>query len=520
MRNIVVVGGGTAGWLTALYLKKIHVDFNVIVVKSDKIGILGAGEGSTPHLIDFIKLLDISEYELIRNTNATYKLGINFENWHGDDTSYFHGFGLSDQYKDIHPVINSNLMPSVVALGEHFDQYYLPYQLASKKKSPFVQANRHLDVDVEQYENNFDYRINHIMNNYDWTTSYSLHFDAVELARYFEQIAKEREIIVIDGVVDDICLDDNGFIDYIILGDTGTRINTDFIFDCTGFHRLITDKVYNSNWVSFSDYLPMKQAQPFFLPPDDDLHPWTQAIAQESGWIWKIPLQHRYGCGYVYDTDYITNEEVRDVIQKQYPSAAIPDRTFKFNPGYFETPLNKNSFAIGLAGGFVEPLEATSIFSFIEQLQILVSSNILSLILNKEARNNCELSISKATATINEKCAHVNQDIAYFIQLHYLTERNDTQFWREYRTKCKRFEYVDARIELLNYGDINHAYPISSHSPLFSNESWNVVGHGLRHIKSIQPYLDNINLDNLKRSVDLTAEKFVSQRVIIDHCKS
>mgnify|MGYP003625031259 CR=1 FL=1 len=519
MRDIVVVGGGTAGWLAALKMQHSYRDCNITLVKSDAIGILGAGEGATPSLIDFLKSINISEYDLIRHTSATYKLGINFENWNGDGASYFHGFLVaSDKMFDVvDNTSNPNVISQIISQGKNPDDYNASFTFARDRKSPFI-PNPTDGADEQMFRDDFSYRSKHLADSTKSAVNYSVHFNAVELAGYLEQVAVERGINIIEGIVDNVHLDSNDYIDYLDL-DNGNQLNVDFLFDCTGFHRLVTGKVYGSEWESLSEYLPMDQAQPFFLPPEEDPSPWTQAIAQDAGWIWKIPLQNRYGCGYVYDTSYISKDEVIKSIREQYPSAEIPDRVFKFNPGHFKTPLVKNSLAIGLAAGFVEPLEATSIMTFVLSLQAFKESNLLKILTDPVARVNCSRFIKMGAEACNEKIEQVNMHIAYFIQYHYLTQRQDTDFWNEYRNKSKQFEYVQARVEQLNTGNIFPASPLNNYLPIFDQSSWHVVGAGLGHIETESINLEDVDLENLRDAIDSLTEHAIPQQALVAACK-
>ena len=296
MKNIVIVGGGTAGWLAALRMRQAF-NYNITVVKSSKVGILGAGEGSTPHLIEFLDGLGIGILDLIKNTNATLKNGIDFINWKGDGSSYFHGFRVGDERLNFDDSLD--LFKCVIREEENIDDYNLAAVLTNKYKSPFIYNNQF------QFIPNDENRSFKFFENTHTRVNYSIHFDATELASYLEKIAIERGVQVIDDLVQEIVTDDDDYIVQLDLENNGL-LGCDFVFDCTGFHRLIIGKKYNSEWVSFKDNLPMKEAQPFFLPPSVNIRPCTEAIAQDAGWIWRIPLQHRYGCGMFTIVDILT----------------------------------------------------------------------------------------------------------------------------------------------------------------------------------------------------------------------
>jgi tryptophan halogenase len=337
--KIVVLGGGTAGWLTALFVKKFFDNSKVTLIESDKIGILGAGEGSTPNFPSIIKQLDIDEKDFLINTKSTIKEGINFINWKGDGDKYLHDF-----------------------------------------------------------EGNYGY-----------------HFDARLVADYFKKIAINRGVNHIVGDVSSFKKYKDNIFELSLEDDT--KIDIDFIFDCSGFYRRVLGKELNAEWIDTTEYLTVDSAIPFFLPMKDDLNiksiTRTNSIAMKYGWMWQIPLQHRWGCGYVFDSRYINSEEAKEEIENYLGHTIESPRTINFSSGYYKDAWVGNCIATGLASSFFEPLEATSLMGVIVQLQILGQLGISS----------------KNRHKYNRLIENKNKEILSFIRHHYICDKMDSPFW-------------------------------------------------------------------------------------------
>jgi tryptophan 7-halogenase len=480
MKNLVIAGGGTAGWLTALYAKNVFPNDNVSVIHSKDIGILGAGEGATPHLIGLLDYLDIPVSDLISNTKSTLKLGIKFTNWSENKESYFHpfssSFGLTaenkiiDRVSDFEIKYNENI---VDFLG------YSDGQL--------------IDILEECSKNNlvpFSYNDAAVVNNpigkFDQYGKWSLHFDAKLLANRLEEIAIKRGINSIEGTIKSINSAENGDIESLLL-DNDTIVNTDFIFDCTGFSRFFVDKHFKSEWESFSDILPMKKALPFFIDIDkDNIPPYTESIAMEYGWMWKIPLQHRYGCGYVYDSDFISDDDARKEIEKflgftpEYPRIS----PFLFNPGCYKEVWNNNCLAVGLSSAFVEPLEATSIFQTIALLRSFFGN-----------KHNIFTRSKKYMDLFNRTYLDETKQVVDFISLHYVTNKNSNLFWNNFLTNNLITKTLEEKLALMNESIL---YP-KSNNDLFSTKSYYRVFNGLEklNIENINKIIEENNLSVL-----------------------
>lgn len=350
MKNIVIVGGGTAGWLSSYYLKKKYSNYNILLIESTSIGILGAGEGGTPNLyLTLIEDFGFDEEEFLKKVNGTKKYGIVFNNWNNNDHSFVHGF------------------------------------------------------------------------NYDGLESegYSYHFDARLFADYLKNKSIECGVNYIDSEILDFGLNDNQLKKIILKN--GTQIDTDFVIDCSGFYRMIIGKIYKSKWNSYEDELLVNSAIPFFLKEkNDDIKQRTIAQAIEWGWMWKIPLQNRWGCGYLYNDTIADDEFIKSEIQRLYEGRDIQiNKKIKFNSGCYENVWIENCVAIGLSTGFLEPLEATSIMTIIFQLQQL-PENIFDYSKRDE---------------YNRKVSKFNHQNMLFIRHHYNCPRNDTKFWEIYMNK-------------------------------------------------------------------------------------
>lgn len=349
MKKIVIIGGGTAGWLTALVVNKFWKNTTVTLIESSKIGILGAGEGGTSNFGKILSLLDINQDEFFKKTKSTTKRGLHLHNWTGDNELSKHLF-----------------------FGDGPNEF---------------------------------------------NKSYAYHFDSSLVATYFKEIATHRGVNWIDGEVETI--NNNGSVIGELKLKDGSVVDLDFVFDCSGFARLVIDGVHKESWISYSEYLMMNKAFTFFLPQHNqyniDDNTYTQMVSMNSGWLFQIPLQHRLGCGYVFNTDYLSIEDGKKEIEAYLGHEIEIRKVFDFNPGTHKNSWIGNSISIGLSYGFIEPLEATSLMSTIMQLKRLIDINFDDS--SKDA--------------YNKWCYQINEQNLNFIRYHYLCERDDTPFWGE-----------------------------------------------------------------------------------------
>jgi tryptophan 7-halogenase len=451
--EVVVVGGGTAGWITALYVKRCYPNIKITLIESSDIGILGAGEGTTPHFIALLEELQLTTKDILEFADGTIKNGIKFTNWNGDGKSFYHGFNTIQDLNH-EQVFNINYcQDSLIALNEISNGNNLnkiEFCANACERNAVIIAN--IDLKTKDI-------------SYDRLGDFALHFNAVKLAEFLKKVGIKRNIKVIDGVVDKINNDNDGYITYLTLKD-GTNVTCDFVFDCTGFKRLIVGKHFNSEWKSYKEYLPLNRAMPFFKEIDKDfIPPFTESIAMKYGWVWKIPLQNRYGCGYVFDSNSITDEQAVEEIKSVFgDGVTLPGKTFSFEPGAYKKQWIKNCIAIGLAGGFVEPLEATNIWVIILSLR-----NLLTRIKGLTERDEVQLGL------YNDTLFKFTEDILTFLNFHYHTQRADTSFWQNFKTRCKVPEQVQTIIN--NNRDVT-ATAAAIKDNIFTTGSWVQVGAG------------------------------------------
>jgi tryptophan halogenase len=308
MKKIIVLGGGTAGWLTSLLTREFYPEFDITLIESEEIGILGAGEDTVPHFIEVLDFLRIPVSALVRECSATIKIGIKFSNWNGDGTSYFHDFRAKDELEEwaFDDAFRYNMLSSYL-IGEdvHLDTVNFYSRLADQWKVPFV-LNDHT---LSNYRDAI-MAIQHLGN-------FALHFDARLLAKFFSQVAQStRRIRRVEGKLSEATTDAKGNITGIRL-ENGKYVECDFIFDCSGFARLLLGKHFKQRWIDYKQYLPLDTALPFFIPHDGrNFPPYTEAIALKYGWMWKIPVHNRYGCGYVFDSSYINEEQAKAEVEE------------------------------------------------------------------------------------------------------------------------------------------------------------------------------------------------------------
>ena len=508
MKKLVVVGGGTAGWLTALYAKKNNPDAMVTLIESDDIGILGAGEGATPHLIEFLDFLGISIDDVIKNCQATIKTSIKFTNWRKDKRSYHHPFWSQS------PASNDYAFK----ISNKYDETELSYAHYSA-----AAEDHELEDYIMLHKSADNYQVPYILNETTKVIEHhslvSLHFDARLLASFLKSKGLARGINLQEGVVTNINLDENEYITSLQVGDR--KIECGFVFDCTGFKRLVIGNLYKSPWHSHAEYLPAKKAVPFFLEMGDEIPPYTEAIAMKYGWMWKIPLQHRYGCGYVFDSDYITDEEAVAEIEEflgYQPTYPRQDKgAFNFSAGCYERIWVKNSLAVGLSSGFIEPLEATSIMQAIVVLRRFMVS-----------KSNLDNKNESVKDRFNALFRKETQEVVDFLYLHYVTDRQDTDFWKNFTKKNKMPAKVAYILGVLQDRAVTWSFDFAEHT-FFESEPHNyiLIGIGLLDKETLRkvglPYVTEqrlIEYRDLLRKQEETIPRFMNHRKFIEVIKA
>lgn len=415
--KIVIVGGGTAGWLAALVISKTQPkDHFVTVVESSKIGIIGAGEGSTGTLTNIIQNItgnyDCDEKDFIESCDVTPKLGIEHKNWTGDGTSYFG------------PIDGPWTCDSPV-------DYLFMHTLANLDKSKW-----HLNSEdgflIEENKDTLSLK----------NGPQAYHFDAHKVGKYFKKVCGEK-VKHIDAEVIDSTLDEQGFLKTLTLN-TGEIIQGDFFLDATGFSRLLMKKL-NVGWHSYRNHLPVDRAMPFLLPYDSNeiIRPVTTAWAQQSGWMWMIPTLNRKGCGYVFSSEFISEDQAHHEVEQTLGRKIDPIKFIKFDSGRSEVLWKKNVMCIGLSAAFAEPLEATSIHTTIVQLE-----NFAQFFLKKSKSETCD---EKNIDLYNEKHIFMYDLIKDFLVLHYQGGRTDSEFWRYISSGKTITDHVSDIIEVCKH---------------------------------------------------------------------
>jgi len=401
IRRVVVVGGGTAGWMTAAALSTVlRKDIcEIELVESDAIGIVGVGEATIPAIHDFNRKIGLNEPDFMRHTNATFKLGIEFVDWAKKGDAYMHPFGHHGF--DINGVsfhhywLDQNRRGSTSQLGE----YCVPFVAAKAGRFALPLSDPRS-----------------VLSTY----SYAFHFDASLYAQYLRRVAERRGVTRTEGRVIDVELDgENGYISSVKL-ENGRTIAGDLFIDCSGFRALLIGDTLGVGYESWQHWLPCDRAVAVQSRNPDMLDPYTRATALNAGWQWRIPLQHRTGNGHVYCSQYVSDDEARAVLLDNIEREALAEpRVLRFVAGRRRQMWEKNCVAIGLSGGFLEPLESTSIY--------LIQAAIMKLIERFPDREFSAVDRDDYNAQIGLAFEQVRD----FIILHYkATSRDDSDFWR------------------------------------------------------------------------------------------
>lgn len=401
--QIVIVGGGTAGWMAAAGLCQIirNGHTRVRVVESDAIGIVGVGEATIPPIRAFLGSLQIDEADFVRNTQGTFKLGIEFVDWTRPGHRYLHPFGQFGQ-----PVGNLNFHQAFLrahAEGKVEDIEEFSLTATAAKAGRFA-ASPGQGVPPSLW-------------------NYAYHFDASLVAQYLRNIAEMRGVERTEGKVVKVIKRDDDYIDAIQMED-GEVIKGDFFIDCTGFRSLLLGETLGVGYQDWSHYLPCNRAAAVPSENSGPLIPYTRSTAQAAGWQWRIPLQHRTGNGYVYCSDFISDDEACATLLKNIEGKALADpRLLRFTTGRRDLVWKNNCLALGLSAGFLEPLESTAIHL------IQVGVAWLQALLPDKSFNQLEID------EYNRIMCSMYDQTRDFLILHYKsTERDDSDFWNRCRT--------------------------------------------------------------------------------------
>jgi len=389
INKIIVVGGGTAGCISALMLKTKFPQIEINLLESENVGIVGVGESSTEHWSRFCDFIGITKLDTILHCNSTFKSGVYFENWSEKD------------------FVHSISSPMNKKYGDYYGMYA---HLISSGCSPKEIC------DPKSYTNEVDTKN---FSDYNYLPYEQFHFDTFSLNEFLHKECEKRNILIIKGDVIEVAIrEDSHNIHSVVTKDA--EHCADFFLDCTGFSRLLLNKVYGIGWKSYSEYLPVNSAIAFATKEMDEYNKYTKSTARNAGWSWTIPTQTRTGNGYVYCDSFIGKDEAHREMEKAYGQSLDITKEFKFDPGRLEKSWHKNCYAVGLSQSFVEPLEATSIGSIIQQMFCFI-----------------HYLPSYDHETCNEHVNEIFDNIVDYVQAHYLIKREDTPFWKEVKYNLK-----------------------------------------------------------------------------------
>ncbi|HEU4600981.1 MAG TPA: tryptophan halogenase family protein [Steroidobacteraceae bacterium] len=471
IRRIVIVGGGTAGWMAAASFAKFlqHSDYTIELIESDEIGTIGVGEATIPPIVSFNRTLQIDENEFIRATQATFKLGIEFVDWFRPGHRYFHPFG---QY-------------GVEMQGIGFHHFWLRHIASGGQRS----HDSFNSCAMAALHGRFA-RPQPAERSPLPPINYAYHFDAGLYGKFLRRFAERLGARRLEGRIVQVKQSgENGNIESVVLAD-GREVAGDFFIDCSGFRGLLIEQALHAGYEDWSRWLPCDRAVAVPCDRSEATTPFTRSTATEAGWQWRIPLQHRTGNGYVYCSAYLNDDEAARLLLSRLDGAARADpRPLRFTTGRRREVWKNNCVALGLASGFIEPLESTSIH--------LVQSGIARLLFMFPADSD----IDPATiAKYNEMCRLEMEEIRDFLLLHYkATERDDTPFWRH----CRSMELTDSLRERWEMYQ-RTANIVVALEDLFKESSWFAVfaGQGVEPT-GYHPFANIVSDEELQRRLDL-----------------
>ena len=468
--HFVILGGGTAGWMAAACLSRLLFRVpgspkTITLVESAEIAPIGVGEATIPSIQDMLRYLNIDEADFVDATDATYKLGIRFRDWRVAGSDFFHGFG------ELGPTIEN--LPLF--------QHWLREKIAGRPVAP-LEA---LSMSAQLALNNRFAKPKQDGNSPLFMAGYAYHFDAGKVATYLRDYAEAKGVKRIEGRVAEVRHDSDGTINALRLSD-GRDIAGDFFLDCSGFSGLIIEKALGSEFEDWSHWLPCDRAVALPSRSVSPLQPYTQVTARDAGWTWRIPLQSRIGNGYVYASRFCDEAQAEQTLRAALESPPLAEpRHIRFTPGRRKEAWVKNCLSLGLASGFLEPLESTSIhlifanlFRFFDHFPRSIDTPILR-------------------QTYNDRSVREIEEIRDFLILHYwASARRDTPFWRHV-TGMDIPDSLGDKLEAFH----SQGKLLADYYDLFKPASWMAIYDGMGIAPSAPDPLADLVPDDFSRHV-------------------
>jgi tryptophan halogenase len=494
IKSVVICGGGSAGWMTAAALSNaMPHGCAITLIESEEIGTVGVGEATIPPIKLFNQTLGLDEAEFMRRTQGSFKLGIQFVDWAKLGHRYFHPFGTFGRPFDIVSVHHYWQRAHEAGKAGSLDDYCMAWAAASACRfAPPIADQRH------------------VLSTYD----YAYHFDAGLYARFLREYAEKRGVKRIEGKIADAQLHSaSGFVENVQLQD-GRRFEGELFIDCSGFRGLLIEGALKTGYDDWTHWLPCDRALAVPSANTGDFTPYTRSTARSAGWQWRIPLQHRTGNGYVYSSQYITDDEAAATLLANLDGKALAEpRPLRFVTGRRRKMWNRNVIAIGLASGFLEPLESTSIH--------LIQANIAKLLAFFPDRDFDPL----VSDEFNRIAANEVERIRDFIILHYHLnqQRQDSELWRY----CANMAIPDTLQEKIQHFR-RHGRLVQRESDLFGPPSWLAVHIGQFNMpQRPDPLIDYRGVDalpwlaKLRESLAAAAAQLPTHQQYIDKfCKA
>ena len=454
IKNIVIVGGGSSGWMTAATLVKVFPEKNITIVDSSSIPTIGVGESTLGSMNDWLSIIGIKKEDFMRDCDASYKLSIKFKNFYdGRDEGFHYPFGqpIFETEKNIGSPeewqVAKSLDPSI-SVQDYVNTFY--------PASALINGNKYSDNLFKKFE------------NFNPERDSTIHFDAAKFAHWLKkEVCIPNGVTVMDNIVNDIQTDDDG-ISFLIL-DNGEKVHADLFIDCTGFKNILSKSIGNTEFIDYSDIIPNNSAWATRVPYENkeiDLEPYTTCTAIDNGWCWNIPLWSRIGAGYVYSDKFVSKEnallEFKKYLSDKFSYVNVEDLDFKdisFRVGIHKKTWEKNVLMIGLSAGFIEPLESNGLFTVHEFLVKLCST------LEREKISQWDIDAYNTSTFMQFN------DFATFVSMHYaLSVRDDTPYWKNITGKT-------FFPKIINHDFTNQIAPVDLIMRKFNINNWGPIGY-------------------------------------------